>query len=63
MREGVNETFGNKRGYIIFHSDLSKPAAESKPSRAAGVAKARSISIFVFLDFFHGALDGEALRH
>jgi hypothetical protein len=52
-----------KRGYMISHSDLSKPAAENEPSGVVGVAKARSISTFILPDLFHGALDGAVLRH
>jgi hypothetical protein len=41
---------------MISHLDLSKSAAESDPPRSIGAARARSTSIFVFLDFVRGAL-------
>jgi hypothetical protein len=45
-----------KRGYIISHLDLSKSAVESKLLCGVGAAIACLASIFVFLDFLHGAL-------
>jgi hypothetical protein len=36
-----------KRGYIISHSDLSKPVAESEPPRGMGISKARSALIVI----------------
>jgi hypothetical protein len=47
---------------MISHSDVAKPAAKSGPSRAAGAAKAQSISTFIFLDLFRRASNGEALH-
>jgi hypothetical protein len=51
----VNETLLHKKRYIIFHSDLSKLAAESEPPREAGITKVCSTSTFTFLDLFCGA--------
>jgi hypothetical protein len=54
--EGTTRPSSTKRGYIISHSDLSKSAAKSDPPRGVGATRARSASIFVFLDFLRGAL-------
>jgi hypothetical protein len=60
--EGSMKPLATKRGYIIFHSDLSKSAIESELSWGMGAPKARLTSTFTPLDLFCGSLVSAAFH-
>jgi hypothetical protein len=61
--KGSMRPSATKRGYIISHSDLSKPIVLSEPSRGMGAPKAWLTSTSTFLDLFCGASVSVAFRH